>query len=397
MRNITQKDKRGLLIAFRVFLRAMSGERLSQQAGDVILTKALDAGLTYDAILNKENWGRALSVMAEPSAAEYIDILIERRIVVCELAEETMWNDVNNGFAIVAEAAHDYFMEVSGQGGKWNIPSALTNLAIAISRYSLQAILSEDLFNEVNAAAGEKQTFFNFIVAINKDFDTLHIGRTPEERLTEQQFARIREDEQAVADAVGKAKEEKEEENNPGEAGEDRQEMPDEPDDAPEDEPFPDMSEEADGAAFETTFIVQDNPRDLKRNCLQFVLLNYTSSEFGSLVETVEGGEGMTVNEIIDALTDGRFDTGKESAEGRAVHQNISADLLPSFIDCVRMQGVEMNEDIATNYDILKDNWDLRTTPVRKLHKLKRLIVTYGKDDPDLVAAIQDIESLYGD
>ena len=44
MRTITEKDLRGLLVAFRTFIRPLSGERISQQAGIPLITKALDAG-----------------------------------------------------------------------------------------------------------------------------------------------------------------------------------------------------------------------------------------------------------------------------------------------------------------------------------------------------------------
>ena len=410
MRTITTKDKRGLLIAFRVFLRAMSGERLSQQAGDAILDKALDSGLSFDEILNKENWRRALAIIPTGlTAKDYIDILCEHRIDVREIKDEPMWHDVNNGFAIVAEAAHDFFMEVCGRGGKWNIPSALTNLAKAIKEHSLQAILSEKLITEVTEPDSE-MTYFGYISAIIRDFNSLQIEDAP----TEAQAARRQEEEDILHNAVSPGKEEsegeaarREEENESPEQTPGPEETPaggqeqeeEEEEIQPEDDPFPEPEEDDDfnNLQFETLITTQNTPRDMKKDSLRLVLENYTPTELLGLVATIEGGESMYVSDLIDYLTDGRFDPAKESADTRKVHQNISADLMPMFIDCVRSQNIDMDDSLAANYDILKDSWDLRTPQVRKLHKLKKLILTYGLEDGDLMESIQDIEKLYSE
>ena len=390
MRTITTKDKRGLLIAFRIFLRAMSGERLSQQAGGEVIERALGAGLTFDELLNKENWGRALAVVPNLTAKEYVDVLSERRIDVKEIKEEPMWHDISNGFVMVAEAAHDFFLEVSGRGGKWNIPSALTNLAKAIREHSLQAILSEKLIEEVTFGDSD-MTYFGYLDAIVKDFDSLSVDTS----LTDEQARRREEDETTVKAAT--TNENQHEEEAPAEK------IPavDEEYEQPEDTPYPEGPGEDDElnavSHFETMFVAQNTPREMKRDGLRLVLVNYTPSELLGLVKTIEGGENMYITDIIDFLTDGRFDTAAESAETKKIHQNISADLMPMFIDCVHSQNIEMDDKLASNYDILKDSWDLRTPQVRKLHKLKKLIVTYGLEDQDLMEAIGDIEELYSE
>ena len=76
---------------------------------------------------------------------------------------------------------------------------------------------------------------------------------------------------------------------------------------------------------------------------------------------------------------------------------SICGDLLPTFINCVRTQGIDMDEETAGQYDILHDSWDLRSPETRKLQKLKKLIYSAAHDDPDLLSAIPDIERLYGD
>ena len=390
MRTITTKDKRGLLIAFRIFLRAMSGERLSQQAGGELLEQALAAGLTFDELLNKENWGRALAVVPNLTAKEYVDILSEHRIDVKEIKEEPMWHDINNGFGMVAEAAHDFFLEVSGRGGKWNIPSALTNLAKVIREHSLQAIMSEKLIEEVTSGDAD-MTYFGYLDAIVKDFDSLSVDTS----LTEEQARRREEDETTVKAAITDELQQTEE--TPAEKGPAENEEYEQPEDAP----YPEGPGEGDElntvAQFETMFVAQNTPREMKKDGLRLVLVNYTPSELLGLVKTIEGGENMYITDIIDFLTDGRFDPAAESAETKKIHQNISADLMPMFIDCVHSQNIEMDDTLASNYDILKDSWDLRTPQVRKLHKLKKLIVTYGLEDQDLMEAIGDIEELYSE
>ena len=387
MRIITEKDKQGLLHAFRVFIRAMSGERILQKAGDTMLDKALSGGISFDELLNKENWGRASEVVSGLTAKDYIDVLVERRIEVRPFTEEPGWDEPAGGFIVIAEAAHDFFLNVTGRGGKWNIPSALTNLAKTIQQYSLQALLSEALISQVEGKLPEC-TWFVYIEYILKDYKTLTIDTG----LTEAQEQRKALDKDAVDAAV-----EVETTIETQEAAPSADEGPEE-EVMPEDEPYPevhDPNEEESLSGIETTFLMQYSPFDLKRNSLKLVLENYSLVEIQSIARTIEGGENLPLSEIIDHLTKGQFDPALEGPEGRNIHQNIAADLLPSFIDCVRIQGEEMDEELASHYDILKDSWDLRTPEVRKLHKLRQLIVSYGKDDPDLIAAIGDIESLY--
>ena len=382
MRIFTEKDRRGLLVAFRVFVRDLSGERISAKAGEDIINRALSGGVTVDALLNRENWGRALQLSSSLSARDYVDVLIEKRIDVHEIKDEPMWHEPQNGFTTIAEAAHDFFLEVSGRGGKWNIPSALKNLAKVIRDYSLQAVLSEALIGAVLEKDPET-TYFNYLVSLIADFDSLPIDTS----LSEQQ-----EQANSLAEETVESMVEKEEEG--GAAGEEAAA------DLDEDEPYPetfdqDTDPEAGGAHFETAFLSPNNPREMKRESLRLALEGYTPIELSGLIETIEAGSNKVLSEIIDAFVDGKFDVSRESAAARDIHRSLTADLLPAFIDCVRMQGVEIEEKSASQFDVLHDSWDLRTAEVRKLHKLKRLILTYGSDDPDMLAAIEDIETLY--
>lgn len=374
MRTFTDKDKRGLLVALRVFLRNMNGERISQTAGAPLIQKALDAGIDADILLNKGNWERAKELEPGLQFKQYVEILSGGRIKIRHLKDEQDWHLTDNGFAVVAEAAHDFFMEVYGNGGKWNIPSAHVNLAKAIQAYSLQALLSEKLILAVSERDNaEALTYFKYILIITKDFNSLPIETGPAER--PQRTENMNQEQ-------------------PGNESETFEPEGQEEPEMPEEEPYP---EETDQGGFETVVIMQKNPNETKELCLRTVLLNYTPTELLGLVKTIDKGLSLTMQEIVSALANGRFDVRMEDAETRNIHQSINADLTQAFIDCVIMQGQTMDQEVASNYDILHDTWDLRSAEVRKRHKLLKLIYSEGKDDPDLMSAVEDIEKMYAE
>ena len=379
MRTFTDKDKRGILVALRVFLRSLNGERVSQQAGIPLIEKALAAGVTLDILLNRANWQRALEVAPELQLKDYIELLCSGGIQARTLKNEPDWHVPEDGFAVIAEAAHDFFMEVSGNGGKWNIPSALVNLAKAIRTHSLQAVLSEKLINEVKEK-DEDVTYFNYILAIVKDFNTLKIDdETPEFKPIPAPTQEESTDDGKEADD-GKISEEQ----NPG----------NEEEEIAEEVPYP---EEGEQSGFETVVIMQRNPNEIKEATLKSVLLNYSAAELLGILKTMDGGLSLTLRDVITKLAEGKFDVRMEDAETRRIHQQINSDLMLPFIDCVNTQGQPMDQELASSYDILHDTWDLRSFNVRKRHKLLKLIFSEGMDDPDLLAAAEDIEKLYSE
>lgn len=378
MRNITPKDKRGLLVALRVFVRAMNGERIPGNAGEALVSKALAEGLTIDEILNRGNWARALSQVPELSAAEYIDALCERRIDVLELKDEPGWHDAESGWRTVAEAAHDFYMEVTGKGGKWNIPSALTNLAKAVDAHSLQAILSEELIFAVTSTE-DPATYFDYVHAIAKDFNTLPV----DDSLTEEQQRRRDQIESILNDHEEETTEEDTDPEN------------EEPGHSPEDDPFPEYSD-----MFNTSLLTPD-PTDHKRRSIQSFIAGCSMTEISGLAKTMENGESLSLSEFIENLTRGRFDTNLETPEIRKIHLSLNGDLMDSFTECLQMQGFNpesfMKREDMRDLDLLKDSWDFRDPSVRKLHKLKKLILDYASEDEDLQDALEDLEEFYGE
>ena len=379
MRTFTDKDKRGILVALRVFLRSLNGERVSQQAGIPLIEKALAAGVTIDILLNRANWQRALEVAPELQLKDYIELLCSGGIEARALKDEPDWHVPEDGFAVIAEAAHDFFMEVSGNGGKWNIPSALVNLAKAVRTHSLQAVLSEKLINQVKEK-DEDVTYFNYVLAIVKDFNTLDIDdEAPEFKPVPAPVQDENPDDEREAD--DEAREEQKPDN------QEEEEMT-------EEVPFP---EEGEQSGFETVVIMQRNPNEIKEATLKSVLLNYSAAELLGILKTMDGGLSLTLRDVISKLAEGKFDVRMEDTETRRIHQQINSDLMLPFIDCVNTQGQPMDQELASSYDILHDTWDLRSFNVRKRHKLLKLIFSEGMDDPDLLAAAEDIEKLYSE
>ena len=403
MRTFTEKDYRGILVAFRTFLRAMNGERLPQKAGDALIRKAVDNGICMDVLFNVANWNRAAQANGETplTAEEYVEALCSRHIEAHPLKDEPNWAEPDlGGFRIVAEAVHDFYVEVTGTGGKWNTPSAMKNLARAIRSYSLQALMSEENIRNVTTVLGmeEAPSFFAYTVTIANDFNSLEINDGP----TEAQEMRRQEDEAAVKAIFG------EEEAAAGE------ETPSEAEAEPEDEARPEnKSPEEDPQYTEPEenypvaeaepsggFFTAETPNELKRRCVSNAILTYTVEEIGALAAVTDtaGKEEQPRVELVSVINDltlGQFDVKKEDQLARDVHAELNNDLMPDFIACVRMQGVEMNEQLAEKYDVLRDSWDMRTSQTRKLLKLKKLIYDCGQDDPDLLEAVSDIESLY--
>lgn len=407
MRTFTEKDRRGLAVAFRIFVRAMSGERTGTAAAEKLVVKATSEGVGIDELLNKENWARAAALEPELTAERYAEMLIREEVETRPLTAEPMWHEPSYGFTVIAEAVHDYYKEVTGRGGKWNIPSALSNLAHAIRKWGLQTILSEDLIAEVNATGANKDyTSYGYILALVKDFDTFHPETLtePQEERMERKAARAEEEERAC---VTETDPDPEPEPGEGDTGD------------PEDEPYPEPGDDdGEGASegtetgipdpapfqedepaqtFESSFDIRNNARELKRNSIRNFIFGYTTEEISALAGTIAGGTNLNLDEIVDALTDGQFDEEAENTAAASMHKNLNADLTSSFIACVLSLDVDMDDEKASQYDILKCNWDLRTPSVRKFYKVKNLIEEKTREypDPDLKEAVRDLERLY--
>jgi hypothetical protein len=419
MRIFTEKDKKALVVAFKRFGTAMSGMKLKDAEWEAILVQALAEGLTVDQLLNKENWARALKVSPELTPAEYVDILCERRITVRDLKDEPLWYDTDTGnFRTVAEAAHDFFMNVTGKGGKWNVPSALVNLQKVIGKHSLQAVLSEELIAAVTG--GAEMNYFNYVAALDRDFNSLPVDNS----LTAEQQERLDEEEKILSAAVDTVEvpeipeaPAKPSENNTSDATEFHDEPEPEQvieqdfegvdlreiDPEPEDQDYDARSPYSDDDRRNTSLLIPD-PRETKRTCIGQVLFSCTPEQLQGFLRIVTLGKDkeserslITMTELVDYLTDGQFDTAAEDPATRDCHMQINGDLANSFLACMRSQRISMSEADIDEIDFLHDSWDFRDPFVRRLSKLRRLIRKADERDVDgdVQDALSDLEKYY--
>lgn len=405
MRIFTEKDKLALAAALQSFIGEMTGTTVRVNTCQSYVEKALSAGILVDELLNRENYARLAEVTSKPDLDTYVDALIERTVLVKPIKDDDDWNDPA-GFILYATVFHDFYQRINGTGGTFTTPMAKSNLMKAISRNSLQGILSEKLIEEVMEKSGkaEKLTCFNYIEIFLHDAEDYEIDNS----LSEEQESRraIFEDNTAEVPA----------DEMQGEEGEVVDIQPDMSDvfeknlitegaETENDESIYGSDnweqDEEDGTAASGTsgvYIAAYNPRQFKRDRVAEAVLTLSVAEiaeFAKYIATNADEDSITLEEFITALAQGRFDKKAESVEARQAHQYLNGELFKSFLDCVAMQGVEISEESATRMDILSDSWDMRDNKTRRLQKIKELVYQHAIDDNDLLGVIEDLETIY--
>lgn len=380
MRIITEKDRRGAAKALQVFISHVSGQRKTPLK--VLLDavdQAIDHGLTLDELLNKGNYTRVLTATnSRTDVFAYVDLMAQNIVSVRKLTEEEGWNEPES-FGVIAEAFHSFFKEIQPKGGVWNTPNARLKLTTAISRHGIQALASEKLILEAAELSADKgeMTCFNYIDCIVNS--TIKV----EETFTEAEMKRQAE----IAGEINRTliTEGNEPENDDSIFDEfDNEDPYFNPD-------FGNMDEDADNS-----FVAYKDPREYKRGCVTGLVFGLTMKELNAIKDAIEDDcEAETLEDVISALTDGHIDRNKESHDARQAHQYLRMELIASFINCVQLQGIEISDENASEYDVLLCNWDMRDAEARKLQKLKQLIYDYGDKDDDLTNAIKDLEKLY--
>lgn len=415
MRQFTEKEILGFARALQTYMRFANGQKAAVKTYVALVEKALGQGLTMDELLNKENYSRAGQMINNPSAEEYIDTLIGRNVAVHTLRDDEGWDEPEN-IKMLAGCFHDFIIEILPKGGTYLTAAALENIRKAILRYGLQTIMDESYIEKHKAAFKDesKHTCFQFLVNLLQNAEDLGV-RTYEDNLSEQQLARHREESIADAKPAGTVKDvdsnditeedKKEAEKVSGEnfndAG-DGVELETEPGIDPEEEivqeyegQFAEEDPEEDDTFISSSFNVNINPRDYKAQMIHDILLELSFEELNVLSQMAPSAASF--QELISALARGEYNKDKETVEARNLHQFMNTELIRPFIECVRIEGIEMDDAIASHYDILLDDWDLRDPKTRKKDKIKNLIYQHLKEeeDPDLQSAIEDIEKLY--
>lgn len=410
MRQFSNKEKEGFARALQTFMRCINGQKANVNTYAALLDKALEKGLTIDEILNRGNYVRVSHKIQSPSAEDYINVLVGGEVEIKPLRQDAGWDDVEQ-LKIIAEAFHDFFTVLLPKGGTYSTPKALDNLRKVILRYGLQTVMCEEYIEKHKKTFPEDkmQTFYQYIVNILQNAEDIGVCLFSE-NLTEEQAARAAEqtdchsvkevdptdltnEEKAEADKVSGDRF-----NDPDNETELNTETADENGDTveePEEMRFEEVPSE-DDPYLTSTFQVNINPVDFKAQNIHDIIIGYTLEEIQAIAECVPNAK--TLQDIINSLAKGEYDKTKETIEARQIHQNMNTDLIRPFVECVRIEGVEMDDDQAARYDVLLDDWDLRDVQTRKKDKLKNLIyhaLEEKEDDPDLLSAIEDIEKLY--
>lgn len=394
MRQFTDKEINAFARGLMRYSYAIGAGRTQTATCEKNIRKALDCGITLDELFNKGNYDRACMAAdgTMPDMTTYVELLTARNIESAPLRDENLWTATDMGFSALAEAVHEIYIALTGFGGTYTTSNALNNLRNAITKHSLQGILSERLMKAAAEQDGARN-YFRFVhAAANSDslpFET---------ELSEEQERRARENEELAQQGETEPAAEQPE---PGDA-------PEKPDsEAPsggesgeteeneaEDGSVPGPEEIPDEDPNETVVIPQ-SPRDLKRTAVTETVFYLSADELKSLAPCVRDGTDVTVGDIVDALTNSEYDPSKEDMVGKAVHAALNERLAPAFVSCVLQQGLDMDEGRAARYDVLLQDWDLRTDRTRRLVKLKSLAFAYGDGDPDIDEAVKDLEAFY--
>ena len=417
MRQFTEKEILGFARALQTYMRFANGQKAAVKTYVALVEKALGQGLTMDELLNKENYSRAGQVTNNPSAEDYIDTLIGRSVAVHTLRDDEGWDEPEN-IKMLAGCFHDFFIEILPKGGTYLTPAALENIRKAILRYGLQTIMDESYIEKHKAkfADESKHTCFQFLVNLLQNAEDLGV-LSYDDNLSEQQLARRNETTVQDAQPEGSVKEVNAEEVSDEDKNEAEKvsgeeftgkgngvELETEPGIEPEDNGIPQefegqFNEEENGDEDEnfisSSFNVNINPRDYKAQMIHDILIGLSFEELNILSQMAPSADSF--QELIGALARGEYNKDKETVDARNLHQFMNTELIRPFIECVRIEGIEMDDEIASRYDILLDDWDLRDPKTRKKDKIKNLIYQYLKEeeDPDLQGAIEDIEKLY--
>lgn len=384
MRQFTDKDIAAASVALMGFIGSLDGKIRKSKTLLPVVEMALYNGLTFDELFNKYNWERAAEKIKGLSPEDYVNLLSANEVICRSIKDEEGWCDDMHTMYLLAKSFHDFYMEICPKGGTWSTDNARINLEKAIKMHSLQALMSE---TAIAAAIGKKEeeqelTCYNYIAGIIKDW--YHV----DDALSEEQLTRCSSEEATSCSEEAGHDDEAQEE-----TGLVTETAPNNDDDtiweqynaclAMEEHPF--MPEEI--------FVAFMLPREMKKTALQSIIYNYRMDELSELLKMVP--KATTLSDFIEQLTDGEIDLSRDSPTTREIHQYINGDLLPTFINCIRMQGYEMTEEMAQKHDPLTESWDFRDERTRKVHKLKQLIYNFGNEDKDLLDCIEDIERFY--
>lgn len=365
MRNITTNDRLAASHAFLTFWRCVSGQkRTSLRKIKQIINDAIDAGTNMDQIFNPVNYERVREKIQEPTPTEYLSSLRDGSIMAKELTREDNWIE-ENIFATIAESFHEFFIHIEPTGGVWSTGKAKSNLAKAITRFNLEAIMSETLIKEIAEKKDSKLTCFQYIQELIENAESYDIELSPTQAT--KQARMIQEETQNALGTIGKPNDD-------------------------EDLVSPEIYEEENKFQGEEwkdleniDTVMSLNPREWKRKAILEAMLGCSINELSDIASAIKDGINCnTLEDLLTALTEGDLDMEKENPAARHAHAMINGDISQAFVNCAGIQGISMEEATLQLHDPLIEDWDIRDKKARTALKLKQLIYTHGYEDEDL-------------
>ena len=403
MRIFTDNDKLALAAALKTFIGYMNGSRVRTATCLVHVNKALGLGVTVDEMLNVGNYLRLAKTVENPDLETYMEALAERTVIILPLKEDENW-DAPDGFITYAECFHDFYLKLTGVGGTYTTTIAKQNIWKAISRNTLQGILSEALINEVKEKTGKGDDLncYQYIEALLKDAESFSIDNS----LSDEQASLLNTMANNDTEGAAEMEEEPSVEERPQDGDPNVQTEGIDPEidesihafgDEIEPEEMIDNLMDENTLGQETAYIAAYNPRQYKRRNIAEAILTLSMAEIDELCRFVEDfdKENATLENLIDSLTDGKIDTASESVTARQTHGYLNSQLYQPYKECLCMQGMAINEEFTATKDLLKDSWDMRDARTRKLQKITELVYQNAPDDVDLQSVIEDLEKAY--
>ena len=400
-RIFSEKELSALALAFHAFLRELDSKTRKVSTIRIVLESALDYGLTVDQIFNPYNWRRTTEVFLNATAKDYVDCLVNRRICINSIAEEELTDD---DLSLLSTAYHAFYQFFRSKGGAYTTKHASKRLKKVLEQFTFQNLLSEA---NIESLTGVDASCTDYLIAVSKQKE-LPGELTQEQTVREEENSMLEEAPEPVSTDTDEEEKTVSDEELEAKLSQFSNESSDEEEvkliaisgqttgDA-EPDPFSDFIENMeDLKSIEDddvpNYISFTDPQEYKKEALKNIIFKYTFDELKKIFDLTPN-TGV-LNELIDNLVAGNVEKSNMTPECMDVYSYLCGDLIPAFITCAKMQGVEMDEEIAARHDVIAESWEMRTKGDRMICKLRNLIFEHGNDDADLYECVNVLDNV---
>lgn len=444
MRIFTDKEHDAVTNAYMVFMREMTGKKYQSKTAKKYVCSLLEDGLTFDEIFNPLNYIRYIAYLKQNAVNEkdtiedFIDKMKQLYIDVRKLNDDDWIHSDHKD--LVINCLQKFYATYKEAGVVF---SRYTSLSVcnAITKYGMQTMMNEELINKY-LDTGNAPGLAHFSKWLLESQDGESIAKASEP--TEEQVAReklrtyVEEedertphkesngetegeipvdsdecrivDEQEIRRTVEGEPEAEARVTTMGVSEEPEYdagaEQPARTEGGNEDEQNPEIPEtffdvagltDTEDENNEAIFIGKD-PQTYKKECIISIMANYTPGQLEEISRYAEVDGENTLENIAEALAEGRYSVRDESDAAMNVHNTMNMDLSLNWENIMREQGIEPDEKLRVNSDPLVERWDMRDDATRKLQKLRKIILAGGNDaidDEDIQQIFRDLESKY--